>query len=252
MKFNVNIIIIINILVFLNTISFSKSKLPKGFVYINDIDKSIKVNLKYYGSDNFLGRRVQYYKANKGIMTEKAAIALSKAQKIFLSKGYSIVVYDAYRPDSSVKYFVEWMKDEKDNIRKKYHYPYVGKKKDMMDIYISSRSGHSNGSTIDLSIIEINKELLAESIYEERIFNGTIYPFNNDNTIDCGTSFDLMDPASWSDNNNIDFTEAQKQNRKLIRDVMESVGFKVLKEEWWHFTLNNQPFPDTYFDFEIE
>ena len=111
MKFNIYIILI-NFLLFFSSIFLSKCKLPKGFVYINDIDKSIKVNLKYYGSDNFLGRRVPHYKANKGIMTKEAAIALSKAQKIFLSKGYSIVLYDAYRPDSSVKYFVEWMNDE--------------------------------------------------------------------------------------------------------------------------------------------
>ena len=122
----------------------------------------------------------------------------------------------------------------------------------MKDVYIGSRSGHSHGSTVDLSIIKINKELLTESVYEERIFNGTIYPFNNDNTIDCGTSFDLMDPASWADNNTFDFTEEQKNNRKLIRDVMESVNFIILSEEWWHFTLKNEPYPKTYFDFEIE
>ena len=251
MKTNIHKIIIY-FLVFLNLMSLSKCDLPKEFVYINDIDKSIKVNLKYYGSDNFLGRRVPHYKANKGIMTREAAIALSKAQKKFLSKGYSIVVYDAYRPDSSVKYFVEWMLDTKDMIRKKYHYPYIKEKKDMMDIYISSRSGHSRGSTVDLSIIEINKELLVESIYEERQFNGTIYPFNNDNTIDCGTSFDLMDPASWADNNTIAFTEEQKKNRQFIREVMESVGFIIIPEEWWHFTLSNEPYSETYFDFEIE
>ena len=136
--------------------------------------------------------------------------------------------------------------------RKKYHYPYIEKKIDMKDIYINSISGHSRGSTIDLTIIDLKKNLLIESNYEERIFNGKIYPYNNDNTIDCGTSFDLMDPASWADNNTYDFTEEQKNNRELIRNIMESEGFKVLKEEWWHFTLINEPFPDTYFDFEIE
>jgi len=117
----------------------------------------------------------------------------------------------------------------------------------MKDKYIDSVSGHSSGSTIDLSIIDINKKLLKESIYEERNFNGKIFPFNNDNTIDCGTSFDLMDPASWSYNNETDFTEEQKNNRKFIRDIMESEGFKVLNEEWWHFTLKNEPYPDQMF-----
>lgn len=93
---------------------------------------------------------------------------------------------------------------------------------------------------------------MIESVYEEREFNGTIYPFNNDNTIDCWTSFDLMDLASWADNNTINFTEDQKKNRKLIREVMESVGFEILSEEWWHFTLKDEPYKNTYFDFDIE
>ena len=244
--------IIFKLFLFCFIIKSSLNRLPKGFAYINDIDKSIKVNLKYYREDNFMGRRVPHYKANKGIMTENAAWALAKAQRKFLSKGYSIVVYDAYRPDSSVKYFVEWMNDPNDTIRKKYHYPYVEKKADMVDIYIASRSGHSRGSTVDMSLIKADKKLLKDSVYEERIFNGKVYPFNNDNTIDCGTSFDLMDPASWSFNNTMNFTNEQKTNREFIRVVMESVGFKVLAEEWWHFTLKNEPFPDTYFDFDIE
>ena len=230
----------------------SPKDLPKGFVYINDLDKSIRVNLKYFGKDNFIGKKIPHYKANKGILTKEAADALIKAQKIFISKGYSIVIYDAYRPASSVKYFVEWMNDKNDMIRKKYHYPYIKEKIDMMDIYINSKSGHSKGSTVDISIIELDKELLKESIYEERTFNDKIYPFNNDNTIECGTSFDLMEPASWADNNYFNFTDEQKNNRKLIRDVMESVGFKVIPEEWWHFTLKNEPYIDKYFDFEIE
>jgi D-alanyl-D-alanine dipeptidase len=208
--------------------------------------------LKYFSKDNFTGDIVPHYKANRGIMTKEAAIALSKAQKKFLEKGYSIVIYDAYRPSSSVQYFVEWMNDKNNIKRKKFNYPYIEKKIDMKDIYINSVSGHSRGSTIDLSIIDKNKILLKESIYEERTFNGKIYPFNNDNTIDCGTSFDLMDPASWSFNNKYDFTEEQKNNRKFIRDIMESEGFKVLDEEWWHFTLKNEPYPDQYFDFEIQ
>ena len=208
--------------------------------------------MKYFSKDNFTGDIVPHYKANRGIMTKEAAMALSKAQKKFLEKGYSIVIYDAYRPSSSVQYFVEWMNDKNNTKRKKFNYPYIEKKIDMKDIYINSVSGHSRGSTIDLSIIDKNKILLKESIYEERTFNGKIYPFNNDNTIDCGTSFDLMDPASWSFNNKYDFTEEQKNNRKFIRDIMESEGFKVLDEEWWHFTLKNEPYPDQYFDFEIQ
>ena len=227
-------------------------KLHEGFVYIDEIDNSIIVNLKYFTKDNFIGEKIPHYKVNRGIMTKEAAIALSKAQKKFLEKGYSIVIYDAYRPSSSVKYFSEWMKEQNNTKRKKFHYPYIEKKSDMANVYINEISGHSRGSTIDMTIIDLKKTLLKESIYEERIFNGKIYPYNNDNTIDCGTSFDLMDPASWSDNNIFNFTEEQKKNRKFIKDIMESEGFKILKEEWWHFTLKNEPFPNDYFDFEIE
>ena len=249
MKYNQ---LIFQLFLFCFIIKSSLNRIPKQFVYIRDIDPTIKVNLKYYGEDNFIGRRVPHYKANIGIMTKEAAKALSKAQKTFLSKGYSIVVYDAYRPDSSVKYFVEWMNDVNDTIRKKYHYPYVETKADMVDVYIASRSGHSRGSTVDMSIIEVDKELLAKSVYEERIFNDKVYPFNNDNTIDCGTSFDLMDPASWADNNYMNFTDIQISNRNFIKKVMENSGFEVLPEEWWHFTLKDEPYPDTYFDFDIE
>ena len=200
------------------------------------MDDSIIINLKYFSNDNFIGEVVPHYKINRAILTKEAAIALSKAQKKFLEKGYSIVIYDAYRPSSSVKFFSEWMKDQNNTKRKKYHYPHIEKKSDMENIYIDTISSHSRGSTIDMSVIDFGK----------------IYPFNNDNTIDCGTSFDLMDPASWADDNYFDFTEEQKKNRKFIRDIMESEGFKVLKEEWWHFTLINEPFPDKYFDFDIE
>ena len=240
------------IILFFLIIKGSISELPEKFVYIKDIDDSIIVNLKYFRKDNFIGRRVPHYLANKGIMTIDTAIALSKAQRKFLEKGYSIVIYDAYRPSSSVDYFVKWMHNEYDTIRKKYHYPYIERKADMEGIYIASKSGHSRGSTVDISIIKTDKKLLPESVYEERIFNGKIYPFNNDNTIDCGTSFDLMDPASWADDNPMDFTEEQKANRQFIRTVMESSGFKVLPEEWWHFSLIDETFPETYFDFDIE
>ena len=144
------------------------------------------------------------------------------------------------------------MNDPIDTKRKKYHYPYVKNKIDMKDIYISSRSGHSRGSTVDMTIISLNKTLLTESIYSTRVFNGKVYPFNDDNSIDCGTSYDLMDPASWSTNNTLNLTQEQKNNRQLIKEIMESVGFKILDEEWWHFTLINEPFSNNYFDFDIE
>ena len=107
--------------------------------------------MKYFTKENFTGDVVPHYKVNRAIMTKEAALALSKAQKKFLEKGYSIVIYDAYRPSSSVKYFVEWMIEPNNMKRKKYHYPYIEKKIDMKDIYINSISGHSRGSTIDLT-----------------------------------------------------------------------------------------------------
>lgn len=202
------------------------------------------------GTDNFIGDVIPGYKANKAIMTKQAAEALAKAQKKFKEQGYSILIYDTYRPQKAVTYFMDWIKNKPDEKRKQYHFPRVEKKNLIAEGYVAEHSGHSKGSTIDMTIIKEGEHFEKVAIPEKRTFNGVELPFLKDNSIDCGTSFDLMDIASHGENDYI--TGEYKKNRDYIKQVMESVGFKVLKEEWWHFTLNNEPYPSTYFDFDVE
>ena len=238
-------------LIFANFLFTISDNIPEGFVNVSDIDPSIIVNLKYFTKDNFVGKKIIGYNANIAYLKNKTAHALAKVQKKFLSKGYSIVIYDAYRPNKSVQYFMEWVKNETDIERKDYHYPNVTKT-EMPELYISSRSQHSKGTTVDISIIKTNKQLDRNPNWVERYFNGQKYFYMNDNTIDCGTSFDLLDPASYSVNNTFNFTELQKFNRLFIKGIMESVGFEVLNEEWWHFRYKWEGEDETIYDFNIE
>ena len=230
----------------------NSSTLPDGFVYLEDEIPNIRIYLRYLTEQNFVGHIIPGYKANKGIMTKEAAAALKIAAEKFSNDGYDIVVYDAYRPQQAVTHFVDWIKNSPEEKRKKFHFPRVDKTK-LIDLgYVASKSGHSKGSTIDLSIIKKENQLLEEAKTTMRKFkDDTIeLPFNDDGTVDCGTSFDLMDEASHGDSQIV--TEEQKKMRDYILSVMEESGFKKLEEEWWHYTLKDEPYPDTYFSFPVE
>ena len=234
------------LLLLLNSIT----TLPDGFVYIHDVDPSIMVNLKYTTNDNFLGYPIPGYLANKSIMTKECAEALKKAQEIFISYGYSILIYDSYRPQRAVDEFLSWMTTSDDQSRKLQHYPRVDKKDLIEKGYVASKSGHSKGSTVDLTLVKLGTTISEYSTYEVRNFNGIELPFLDDGSVDMGTSFDLMDEASHGENNVV--FEEHNANRNFLKEVMEQVGFRVLPEEWWHFTLKDEPYPDTFFDFPVE
>ena len=205
---------------------FLNNNLEDGFVYLNDIDDSIIVDLKYYSSENFTGRFVDGYLANKAILTNEAGIALSNAQKDFNKLGYSLILYDAYRPQSAVDFFVRWSTNLNDTIFKNLYYPDI-KKSNLFKLgYIAYKSGHSRGSTIDVSLGDIttNKE------------------------IDMGTIFDYFGIESHTFYDNL--TENQKANRLLLYEIMSNNGFQNYSKEWWHYTLKNEPF-QKYFDFLI-
>ena len=205
---------------------FLNNNLEDGFVYLNDIDDSIIVDLKYYSSENFTGRFVDGYLANKAILTNEAGIALSNAQKDFNKLGYSLILYDAYRPQSAVDFFVRWSTNLNDTIFKNLYYPDI-KKSNLFKLgYIAYKSGHSRGSTIDVSLVDIttNKE------------------------IDMGTIFDYFGIESHTFYDNL--TENQKANRLLLYEIMSNNGFQNYSKEWWHYTLKNEPF-QKYFDFLI-
>jgi D-alanyl-D-alanine dipeptidase len=205
--------------------------IPDDFVYLQDIIPDITVDLRYYSSDNFVGDTIDGYRAGKCIISRDAAKALSKVQRDLKSTGYSLKVFDAYRPQQAVDHFVRWANDLEDTLMKSKFYPEIDKSFLFEQGYISSKSGHTRGSTIDLTII-----------YNE----GS----NKGRELDMGTTWDFFSTKSWPSSN--ETTEKQKANRMLLKKVMTRHGFRQLMTEWWHFTLIDEPYPDTYFDFSIE
>ncbi len=231
---------------------YKSQSLPEGFVYLDQIDPSIQVDLRYAGTNNFVGRSLPGYKKHRLITTKEAAIALKKAQELFRKDGYELLIYDAYRPQETVDYFISWAKDQKDQNQKEHFYPRVNKA-DVFELgYIASRSGHSRGSTVDLTLIPLGKKVLSKPIVEKRVYGkeGLELTFLNDETVDMGSHFDLFDELSHTDNPLI-FENAKKM-RQYLKQGMEAAGFSNYEKEWWHFTLKNEPFPDTYFLFPID
>lgn len=199
-----------------------------GFVYLDDVDNTIQSELRYFSNNNFIGKKIDGYNNNCVIVTKKTALALKEVQKILYSKGLSLKIYDAYRPQKAVDHFVSWAKKLNDTLMKKQYYPKVPKNELFKRGYIASKSGHTRGSTVDLTIIDLttNKEL------------------------DMGSPYDFFGEESHPFYKNI--TKKQKENRMYLREIMLLNGFIPYNNEWWHFTLNNEPFPKTYFNFSVE
>ncbi len=195
---------------------------------VTSINHDIIINLKYKGVDNFTSHVVPGYHDNILLLTEPAAKALINAQHDFNHLGFSIVVFDAYRPQKAVDYFVEWTKRKNDTLTKSMYYPELQKDQLLNQGYIASKSGHSKGSTVDVGLVSLTSGKL----------------------IDMGTIFDYFGEDSWTESKTI--TDIQYKNRQLLKDIMEKHGFLNFKKEWWHFTLKNEPFKNQYFDFDIE
>lgn len=203
-------------------------ELPVGFVLIKDIIPDIKEDLRYATKNNFIGERIDGYIKPIGILTKEAAEALKKVQDELKLFGLGLKIYDAYRPQQAVNHFVRWTKDLNDIKMKSQYYPDVAKK-DLFKLgYIAAKSGHSRGSTVDLIIISFDPD-------------GTI------KELDMGTGFDLFSPKSCP--NNLSMTPNQRAHRMLLQTLMKKHGFLPYSKEWWHFTLKNEPFPNTYFNF---
>lgn len=198
------------------------------FVELRELIPDIRLEVRYFGEHNFVGRSIDGYNAEKIFMTRQAAEALSRVQAELVSFGHSLKVFDAYRPQRAVDHFVRWAEDLNDKKMKEEFYPAVNKADLFSSGYIAARSGHSRGSTIDLTIVdaETGKEL------------------------EMGTPWDYFDPSSWP--TYLEIPDQARANRNLLAAVMTKHGFRALPEEWWHFTLENEPFPDTYFDFPVE
>lgn len=226
--------------------------LPEGFVSMTDIEASIIVEARYYGSHNFVGTRIDGYEANKCILTKKAAQALKRVQKDILPLGLSLKVYDCYRPQTAVDHFGRWANDLRDNKMKDEFYPGVDKKDLFKDGYIDVKSGHSRGSTVDLTLVEIpqtRQEIfnIGQTLKDCRLPRAERY---GDNSIDMGSGYDCFDPLSNTTNGKVG-REALR-NRLLLKAVMERRGFINYPQEWWHFTLKNEPYQNKYFNFPVQ
>lgn len=220
-----------------------------GFVYLKDIDSSIIQSVRYYSTENFLGKRVNGYEANTIICSHELAVKLKSINTNLKSQGYKIVVYDAYRPQMAVSHFASWASEAADILTKNDYYPTLDKST-LFDLgYISKRSAHSRGSTVDLTIMKITNDLSNITRSVRQLGNGEEIPFLDDNTLDMGASFDLFHDVSHHDTPLI--SKEHHNNRNILRNIMKAHGFKEYSKEWWHYVLDSEPFPQTYFDFVI-
>lgn len=199
---------------------------PVAFVDAATIVPGLIVDGRYAGSHNFVGRPIAGYEAPRCLLTRPAAVALAEVARDLASRGLVLKAFDCYRPTRAVANFVRWARDLNDTAEKKEFYPDVDKSTLFRDGYISPRSGHSRGSTIDLTLARADGREL-----------------------DMGTPFDFFSPRSWPAAANMN-TEA-KANRAILAAAMRRHGFRPYNKEWWHFTLSHEPFPDTYFDFPV-
>jgi len=199
----------------------------KDFLELKKEIPSIELDIRYYGSNNFIGKPIDGYLAPKAILTKEATLALKKVQKELKTFSLGLKIFDAYRPQKAVDHFVRWGKDLADIKMKEVFYPNVEKKNLFKEGYIAKHSGHSRGSTVDLTIIDLNSKT----------------------ELDMGSSFDLFGKLSWVAYKNI--TAQQRANRMLLHIIMLKHGFKSYAQEWWHFTLKNEPYKE-YFNFNIE
>ena len=198
-----------------------------GFVLLSEAVPDAILEIRYYSTYNFVGDRIEGYEAPVAYLTKEAAKALKEVSDELIKKGYRLKIYDAYRPQRAVLHFARWAEDIKDTRMKKYFYPEVDKSLLFEQGYIDYKSGHSRGSTLDLTLFDMNTE----------------------KEVDMGGTFDYFGIKSHPDYKKI--TKQQFKNRMILREAMTAHGFRPLSTEWWHFTLNNEPYPDTYFDFPV-
>ena len=200
--------------------------LPQGFVDAATLVEGLVVDMRYLGADNFVGARVDGYEAARCLLTRAAAEALAKVARDIADKGFVLKVFDCYRPKRAVAHFVRWARDLDDRATKPMFYPQLDKQ-DLFKLgYIAERSGHSRGSTLDLTLARADG-----------------------GELDMGTRFDFFGPVSWPASRSV--SGEARGNRMLLAGVMRQRGFLPYAREWWHFTLRDEPFPNTYFDFPV-
>jgi D-alanyl-D-alanine dipeptidase len=205
----------------------AQAPLPPGFVDAAAVVDGLVVDMRYFGDNNFIGQRIDGYERPRCLLSVPAANALAAIERDLAANGLGLKVFDCYRPQRAVAHFVRWAQRIDDVKHKREFYPDVDKRDLFKDGYISDRSGHSRGSTVDLTLV--------------RRVDGR--------ELDMGSPFDLFSPKSWPSDRSVS-GEAQK-SRAWLATAMTRGGLRPYDKEWWHFTLINEPFPDTYFDFPV-
>ena len=200
---------------------------PSGFVLLSDVIPHIVQEIRYFSTYNFIGDRIEGYEEPCALLTKEAARALKAVSNEMIVQGYRLKIFDAYRPACAVKHFVLWGLEDQDVRMKPYFYPDLEKQALFKEGYIAARSGHSRGSTVALTLLDMR----------------------TGREIDMGSPFDLFSEVSHPDYRGI--TDEQYANRMMLQHVMVRCGFRPLDCEWWHFTLENEPYPDTYFEFPV-
>jgi D-alanyl-D-alanine dipeptidase len=229
----------------------TEPKAPKDFVALRTVDPTIIQEMRYFTPHNFVGERIDGYEQPICLLTRPAAEALHRAQVRLLRKGYTLKVYDCYRPQRAVNHFVRWAEDLDDQAMKGEFYPSVDKTRLFEDGYIAEKSGHSRGSTMDLTIVKLPAKPTrpyhpGEPLVACYAPKDARFP---DNSVDMGTGFDCFDTLAHTLDPRIQ--GEQRANRLLLKNTLEGLGFVNLAEEWWHYTYKPEPYPDTYFDFPV-
>ena len=201
---------------------------PSGFVVLTDVVPDVILEIRYFSTFNFVGTRVDGYEEPVALMTKEAAAALKKVSDEAMERGYRLKIWDSYRPQMAVDHFCRWGENVNDTLTKRYFYPYLDKDVVFDRGYIARRSGHSRGSVVDLTLVDMK----------------------SGRDIDMGYGFDWFGEESHPDHR-AKITEEQYQNRMLLRGLMLRHGFKAIEEEWWHFVLRDEPYPDMYFTFPV-
>ena len=200
---------------------------PSGFVVLADYVPGIIQEIRYYSTYNFIGDRIDGYEEPVALLTMEAARALKAVSNEMNVQGYRLKIFDTYRPACAVRHFVLWGIEDLDLRMKPFFYPDLEKQSLFKEGYIASKSSHSRGSTVDL----------------------TLFDMTTGREVDMGSPFDMFSEVSHPDCK--DVTEEQYNNRMLLQRAMVRNGFLPIDCEWWHFTLENEPYPDTYFEFPV-
>lgn len=205
----------------------AQAPLPPGFVDAATVVDGLVVDMRYFGADNFVGEKIDGYERPRCLLSAQAAHALAAVQRSLAPRGLGLKVFDCYRPQRAVAHFVRWGQRVDDVKRKAEFYPDVDKRDLFRNGYIATHSGHSRGSTVDLTLVR-----RADA-----------------RELEMGSPFDYLSPKSWPSDRSVSL-DAQK-NRALLAEAMRAGGFRPYAKEWWHFTLANEPFPHSYFDFPV-